>query len=60
MTSHGLTPLGLAVREGELDTIKYLITEYNVDMNGKLVILGYNYVNKSAEIKYVYNPVDGT
>ena len=37
VTSDGLTPLGLAVREGKLDTIKYLITEYNVDVNGKLV-----------------------
>ncbi len=40
VTRDGLTPLGLAVREGKLNTIKYLITEYNVDINGKLVILG--------------------
>ncbi len=33
---YGLTPLGMAVREGQLDTIRYLITEYNVDVNGKL------------------------
>ena len=38
VTSDGLTPLGLAFRRGNLDTIKYLITEYNVDINGKLVI----------------------
>ena len=37
MTSDGLTPLGVAVREGHLDTIKYLIMEHNVAVNGKLV-----------------------
>ncbi len=37
VTSDGLTPLGLAVRVGKLDTIKYLIMECNVDVNGKLV-----------------------
>ncbi len=36
VTSDGLTPLGLAVREGHLNIIKYLITECNVDINGKL------------------------
>ncbi len=38
VTRDGLTPLGLAVREGKLNTIKYLITEYGVDINGKLDI----------------------
>ncbi len=33
----GLTPLGLAVEEGKLNTIKYLISECNVAVNGKLV-----------------------
>ncbi len=37
VTRDGLTPLGMAVREGKLDTIKYLITECNVDINSKLV-----------------------
>ncbi len=37
VTSDGLTPLGLAVRWGKLDTIKCLIMECNVDVNGKLV-----------------------
>ena len=37
VTSDGLTPLGVAVREGHLDTIKYLITECNVAVSGKLV-----------------------
>ncbi len=37
VTRDGLTPLGLAVREGKLDTIKYLITQCNVAVNGKLV-----------------------
>ncbi len=36
VTRDGLTPLGLAVREGELYTIKYLIMTCNVDVNGKL------------------------
>ncbi len=35
MTSDGLTPLGVAVREGQLDTIKYLIMFCNVDVSGK-------------------------
>ncbi len=35
--NYGLTPLGEAVSEGKLDTIKYLITECNVNINGKLV-----------------------
>ncbi len=39
MTSDGLTPLGVAVREGHLDTIKYLIMEHNVAVNGKLVYM---------------------
>ncbi len=41
VTRGGLTPLGLAVREGKLDTIKYLIMECNVDVNGKFVQLAY-------------------
>ncbi|XP_064390771.1 ankyrin repeat domain-containing protein 1-like isoform X1 [Halichondria panicea] len=32
----GLTPLGGAVRVGKLDTIKYLITECNVNINGTI------------------------
>ncbi len=39
VTSDGLTPLGVAVREERLGTIKYLITECNVDINSKLVYL---------------------
>ena len=35
VTSDGLTPLGVAVREGQLDTIKYLIMDCNVDVSGK-------------------------
>ena len=35
VTSDGLTPLGVAVREGHLDTIKYLIMNCNVDVSGK-------------------------
>ncbi len=35
VTSDGLTPLGVAVREGHLDTIKYLIMDCNVDVSGK-------------------------
>ncbi len=31
----GLTPLGNAVRWGQLDSIKCLISEFNVDVNGK-------------------------
>ncbi len=37
VTSDGLTPLGLVVRGGKLNTIKYLIIECNMDINGKLV-----------------------
>ncbi len=36
VNSDGITPLGLVARLGKLDTIKYLITECNVDINGKL------------------------
>ncbi len=36
VTSDGLTPLGTAVRWGHLGIIKYLIKEYNVNVNGKL------------------------
>ena len=42
VTSDELTPLGLAVRVGKLDTIKYFIRECNVDINGKLVIHVHN------------------
>ncbi len=35
VTSDGLTPLGVAVREGHLDTIMYLIMDCNVDVSGK-------------------------
>ncbi len=38
MTSEGLTPLGEAVRRGRLDTVKYLVSEFNVDVCGKLII----------------------
>ncbi len=39
MNNGGLTPLGLAVysRGRKLNIIKFLITECNVDVNGKLV-----------------------
>ncbi len=37
VTRDGLTPLGLAVREGHLNTIKYLIMKCNAAVNGKLV-----------------------
>ncbi len=48
MTGDGLTPLGLAVSRGELDIIKYLIMECNVDVNGKLVTRAQLYQNKST------------
>ncbi len=34
VTRDGLTPLGLAVREGHLDIIKFLIMKCNVAVNG--------------------------
>ena len=34
VTRDGLTPLGLAVREGDLDMIKFLIMKCNVAVNG--------------------------
>ncbi|XP_064390768.1 uncharacterized protein LOC135338524 [Halichondria panicea] len=34
VNNSGLTPLGMAVRWWNLDTIKYLITECNVNING--------------------------
>ncbi len=46
MGSDGLTPLGLAVREEKLDTIKYLIMECKVDVNGKLVTCAQYYYVK--------------
>ncbi len=48
VTRDGLTPLGLAVREGKLDTIKYLIMECNVDVNGTRA---YNRTSQQVIIK---------
>ena len=36
VTRNGETLLGLAVREGKLEIIKYLVTMQSVDVNGKL------------------------
>ena len=35
VTKSGLTPLGLAVSQGKLDVIKWLIDEHKVDVNGE-------------------------
>ena len=34
VNSYGLTPLGLAVSEGRLNIVEYLITKMKVDVNG--------------------------
>ncbi len=50
VTRDGLTPLGLAVRMGYLDTIKYLIMERNMDVNGKLVTHMYVKYSTSQQV----------
>ncbi len=42
VTKDGLTPLGLAVREGKLDVIKCLVKECHVEVNGEFLVLLYS------------------
>ena len=41
MGENGLTPLGVAVKEGRVDIIKYFMTKSNVNVTGKLVYTYY-------------------
>ncbi len=51
-TSDGLTPLGVAVREGHLDTVKYLILECSLNVNGTCNIQVWGFHNDNVGLVF--------